>query len=169
MFSKITNFSEVIFLLGVIVFLAKIAYFVKNTYVKSADTEYVSTKGTSIEAAYTKSACIWDAYFIKGTYMHVRNACIVDLYAKDAWIEDIYISSISIICTYIKDTNTKESCIGATCTKSVSIRDLLTYTGGAYIEVWNINIRDDFMRNTCVKYIGGIDAVKHLEIYLWSS
>lgn len=66
-FSRVKNSSEVTSLSWATVFLAEVAYFIGNTYVKDASTKDASTEDASIqdastESTSTKSICIKEAY-----------------------------------------------------------------------------------------------------------
>ena len=68
--------------------------------------------------------------------------------------------------TCIKDFNTKRACIRATCIKSASIKNILTYVSRAYIRVWDADIRNKFIEITYIGYTSSINTVKHLKIHL---
>lgn len=91
--------SEVISLLRITVYLAKVACSARNIYIKNADTEVASIKDTCIRDAYTRTASIrgtGDAFIeatsIRSTY--IKDICSDGAYIgpgtcfRDAWIED---------------------------------------------------------------------------------
>ena len=94
---KVTTFFGVInslkmtFLLGVIIFLAKVACSVKNTHIKGAGTEGASIEGANIEATYIKGAYIRDASTC------ASNTCIKSSCSIDTCIKSAYIDSVSAI------------------------------------------------------------------------
>lgn len=75
--------------------------------------------------------------------------------------------------TWAKSADTESAsiegiAIGAAYTKITCIGNISTYVGGVNISIWGTNIKDNFIKNTCIRYAGCIGVVKHLEIYLWS-
>lgn len=86
-FLGVKNSSEVTSLLGMIVSLAKVAYFARNIYVKGNSTEDANIEGTGIGAACTKGAYIGDALTcISSAYIRAWDADIGDDFIRDACV-----------------------------------------------------------------------------------
>ena len=99
--------------------------------IKGTDTESACIAGTWARRACIWGTCIWDAYFVGGTYMHTKDVCIADPCTGDVWIKNAYISSSSVTYAYIKNASTKSACIGSACIKTFCAKDrnLISWDG----------------------------------------
>lgn len=100
------------------------------------------------------------------TFSEVTNSLEVTFLSRIIISLAKIVYSIGDIYTYVGNT-----CITSTSIKGAYIRancigDTLTYANGTCIEAWDTDIRDDFIKDTCVGYTGGVSTVKPLGIYL---
>lgn len=142
---------EMIFLLEVIVFLFKITYSVKSTYIKDIGIESTYITSTYIGRAYTRVTCISNTY-TKDPYTRVisdKDAYIGSVYAieylemhlQSFWILEIggIRLEIQVEASY---ANVEGAYIGGTCIADLYTRDLwvgdtCTYVGNTCIKVWD--------------------------------
>lgn len=155
--------SEVTFLLGITVFLAKVTdlevFFLRSStpsaYIEGIYTRVACTRGTSYGSTYTGAASIEDTYTES---FYTIGACIKDVYMKGASLggTDTRDTCIESTCTRgacIEGVCIGDICIAGSYTRGLWVKDACICAGAACIRAWNAPSMGTYIESTCVNSV----------------